>query len=84
MSAELWVYTGVGVFLGICILWIVVTEIRLWNYAKTILHLENQARVHMEQISITQRQIYDMQTNKLGVTPDYPPRGKAKKGKRKR
>ncbi len=75
MSAQLWIYTGAAFFMGGFILWVVITEIRLWNYAKAILYLEGRARMQAEQSNMVQRQIYD-----LGQSPAR----KTKKGKRKR
>ncbi len=77
MNLPIWAYICIGAYLGICALWLIVTEIRLWNYAKTILHLEAQARIHMEQISITQREVFHLDGTNAETR-------KPKKGKRKR
>lgn len=87
MSVDIWIYTGAGFLVGVHVLWIFVTEIRLWNYAKSILHLEARARIAMEQISVTQRTFYnlDQRTAHLrGGGLVYRRKAKTKKGKRKR
>lgn len=83
MSAQIWIYTGGGFLVGIYLLWVVVAEIRLWNYAKAILHLEGQLRFAMEQVGVTQKQVFDID-NRTAHLATRAPRKKAKRKKGKR
>lgn len=78
MSAQLWIYTGIGLFLGGHILWIVITELRLWNFAKSALFQEGQIRSLHDRIETLQGQAHVHHFE----TPAVTSRKKKKKGKR--
>lgn len=93
MSASIWAYTGIGFLVGLYFLWVVVTEIRLWNYAKSILALEGNARYQHDQLQHLQRSVSEYQKDNADLKLENTllksmkgakTKSKKKKGKRKR
>ncbi len=93
MMPAIWILIGAGVLMGALILWVIITEIRLYNLAQKAIFAESNIRYQHEQVLSLNRSVIEYQKENgdlklentllksINVTKS---KGKRKKGKRRK